>query len=104
MHKMLDDYFENYKCFGNRDKLLDEDKEYIQLRKNINELKEKIYSKLSKVLDEKDTDDLLDKLDNLYWDVKEISEKDAFEFGFHTGMQIGMNVVSSQRIVKHGLE
>lgn len=39
MHKMLKDYLENYTDFGNREKELEKNEEYVEIEKNIDKLK-----------------------------------------------------------------
>ena len=38
MHKMLKDYLENYTDFGNREKELEKNEEYVEIEKNIDKL------------------------------------------------------------------
>lgn len=104
MHKMLKDYLENYTDFGNREKELEKNKEYVEIEKNIDKLKKDIAFQLSKAIDEGDAWDLIRDLDELFWEKSQIAERDIFEFGFHAGLSIAMDVANTTREIKTPLE
>ena len=90
MQKILEDYLKNYINFGNRDQELSHNKEYIQICNNIIHLEKKIIKNLSINIDEDEANELIKELDNLFWKRSDITEKDAFELGFYTGLNIGI--------------
>lgn len=89
MHKMLEDYFEKYLCLISREKKLESIEKYKKAYDELNELQDKI----EKIINLSHSDDynLVERLDDQYWIIKTISEKDAFEVGFNAGLKIGMN-------------
>ena len=104
MHKMLEDYLVNYTDFGNREKKLEKDEKYVEIEKNITKLKKDIVFQLSKAIDEGDANDLIKELDELFWEKSQIAERDIFEFGFHAGLSIAMDVANTTREIKTPLE
>ena len=104
MHEMLEDYLVNYTDFGNREKELAKNEEYVEIETNIDKLKKDIEFQLSKAIDEHDAWALIRELDELYWEKSQIAEKDIFEFGFHAGLNIGMDLAKTTREIKTPLE
>lgn len=104
MHKMLEDYLVNYTDFGNREKELKKNEEYVEIENNIIRLKKDIGFQLSKAIDENLAWELIRELDELFWEKSQIAEKDIFEFGFHAGLSIAMDVANTTREIKNPLE
>lgn len=90
MQKILEDYLKNYINFGNRNQKLNQNIEYTQIFNNIIHLEKKIIKKLLMNIDEDEANELIKELDNLFWKRSDITEKDAFELGFYTGLNIGI--------------
>lgn len=98
MHKMLEDYYLNYTDFGNRDEELRKNEKYVKAVDEYDEFEEDLKRKLCKVMDETEVFNFVNKLDNLFWSIKDITERDAFELGFNTGIQIAFDVKNDSRI------
>ena len=90
MQKILEDYLKNYINFGNKNQKLNQNKEYMQIFNSVIHLEKKIIKNLSIIIDEDEANELIKELDNLFWKRSDITEKDAFELGFYTGLNIGI--------------
>lgn len=91
MHKMLEVYLNDYLNDITREKKLMKIKEYEEIQKELNELHDEIIKLLEKEIGHDVAYDFIFKLDELNWYITEYEIKDAFEYGFNAGLQIGVN-------------
>ena len=98
MHKMLEVYLENYLVDITREKKLMKIKEYEEIQKELDELHHEIIKLLEKEIGHDVAYDFIFKLDELNWYITEYEIKDAFEYGFNAGLQIGLNVYKKENV------
>jgi len=91
MHKMLKVYLENYLDDINRDKRLQKIKEYKEAYDELNKITYEIIHLLEKEVGSSKAYDYDSKLDELNWIITTHEIEDAFELGFYTGLQIGID-------------
>ena len=98
MQEILKNHIESYTTYGNRDQTLRENNEYQELEKKIESLKDEILKLIQDDSAKEAASSLFDEMDELIFYQTEISEKDVYEFGFYTGLKLGIDSIKCNKV------